>query len=95
MKQFKDIEIQNSVTTIGKVIVNINMYWGDIDARIDEIQIQAPKSSFDFNEWVEENDIDYEMWGDDELIDTSWGYEYSVPFDDYRDYLWNEKNKIK
>lgn len=75
------------------VIVNINMYWGEIDARVDNIEIQAPKSSFDFNEWAEENDFEYEMWGDNELVDTSWGFEYIVPFDEYRDYLWNEKNK--
>jgi hypothetical protein len=75
------------------VIVNINMYWGEIDATVDDIRIQAPKSSFDFNEWADENEFDYEMWGDNELVDTSWGFEYIVPFDKYRDYLWNEKNK--
>jgi len=74
------------------VIVNVNMYLGDIDALVDNIEIQAPKSQFDFHEWVEENDFDYEMWGDDEIMDTSWGFEYIVPFDEYRDYLY-EKNK--
>jgi len=72
------------------VIVNVNMYWGDIDARVDGMKIQEPKSSFDFNEWAEENDFDYEMWGDDEIMDSSWGFEYIVPYDEYRDYLWSE-----
>ena len=76
------------------VIVNINVYRGDIDATIDDIEIQAPKCAFSFSEWAEEKDIDPEMWGDDELIDTSWGYEYSVPFDDYKNYLTNKKNKL-
>ena len=76
------------------VIVNINMYWSNIDARVDNIEIQAPENSFDFNEWVEENDFKYEIWGDDELIDTSWGFEYIIPFDEYRNYLCNEKKLL-
>jgi hypothetical protein len=86
----KKKEMENKMEN---VIVNINMYWGEIDATVDDIRIQAPKSSFDFNEWADENEFDYEMWGDNELVDTSWGFEYIVPFDKYRDYLWNEKNK--
>lgn len=76
-----------------KVSVTIDMYWREILSIYDGIKIEFPEDNVHFMEWADENNFDYEEWGDSELIDTSWGYEYIVPFNDYKNYIINSRNK--
>lgn len=83
----------NNNEEMKNVSVSINMYWGEIDSIYDGIKIESPEDNVHFMEWADENNFDYEQWGESELIDTSWGYEYIVPFNDYKNYIINSRNK--
>ena len=85
------------------ILVDIDMYYGYMNAFIQEesnsilgrgIKIESPKDEFNFREWADDNDLEYEMYGDDELIDSSWGYTYYIPFDLYIKYLNENRDKF-
>ena len=82
------------------LIIDMNMYFGDTNVNFKNkeipLKINSPINQNDFIEWAEENNIEFEQWGDfwdaeSDIIDTSYGYTFEIPLNKYIDYLKTEK----
>jgi|688.fasta_scaffold03481_6 hypothetical protein len=82
------------------LIVEMNMYFNDTSVNFKNkeipLKLNPPKNQNDFIDWAEENNIEFEQWGDfwnweSELIDTSYGYTFEIPLFKYIEYMKTEK----
>lgn len=87
--EIKD-KIENEI-----LIVYINMYRYNTSVYFKNkeipVKLYPPKNEFNFIEWAKENNIEFEQWGDTEMIDVSWGYTFEIPFYKYIEYMKTEK----
>jgi 8-oxo-dGTP pyrophosphatase MutT (NUDIX family) len=77
------------------LIVDMNMYRYNTTVTFKNkeipLKLNPPKNEVQFIEWAEENNIEFEQWGDVDMIDTSWGYDFEVPLFKYIEYMKTEK----
>ncbi len=82
------------------LIVEMNMYFNDTSVNFKNkeipLKLNAPKNQNDFIDWSEENNIEFEQWGDfwnheSDLIDTPYGYTFEIPLFKYIEYMKTEK----
>jgi 8-oxo-dGTP pyrophosphatase MutT (NUDIX family) len=82
------------------LIVEMNMYFNDTSVNFKNkeipLKLNPPKNQNDFIDWSEENNIEFEQWGDfwnpeSELIDTPYGYTFEIPLFKYIEYMKIEK----
>ena len=77
------------------LIVDINMYHYDTSVNFNNkeipLKLNAPKNEVAFIEWAEENNFDFEQWGDAGMDDVSWGYTFEIPLSKYIEYMKTEK----
>ena len=72
----------------------MNMYRYDTSVNFKNkeipLKLNAPINQVQFIEWAEENDFEFEQWGDAGIDDVSWGYTFEIPLNNYIDYLKTE-----
>ena len=77
------------------LIVDMNMYLYNTSVNFKNkeipLKLNPPKNEVQFMEWAEENNIEFEQWGDVDIIDSSWGYVFEVPLHKYIEYMKTEK----
>ena len=78
------------------LIVDMNLYRYDTTVNFKNkeipLKLNPPKNEVQFMEWAwaEENNIEFEEWGDFDMIDTSYGYTFEVPLFKYIEYMKTE-----
>lgn len=77
------------------LVIDMNMYRYDTSVNFKNskeypLKLNAPINQVKFIEWAEENDFEFEQWGDAGMDDVSWGYTFEIPLNNYIDYLKTE-----
>ena len=89
----KDFKVENRIEN-EILVIDMNMYRYDTSVNFKNkeipLKLNAPINQVQFIEWAEENDFEFEQWGDASMDDVSWGYTFKVPLNNYIDYLKTE-----
>lgn len=76
------------------LVIDMNMYRYDTSVNFKNkeipLKLNAPINQVKFIEWAEENNFEFEQWGDAGMDDVSWGYMFEVPLNKYIEYLKSE-----
>jgi hypothetical protein len=76
------------------LVIDMNMYRYDTSVNFKNkeipLKLNYPLNQVRFIEWIEDNNIDFEQWGDAGMDDVSWGYTIEVPLNKYIEYLKTE-----
>lgn len=76
------------------LVIDMNKYRYDTSVNFKNkeipLKLNAPMNQQKFIEWAEENNFEFEQWGDEGMDDVSWGYTFEIPLNNYIDYLKTE-----
>jgi len=76
------------------LVIDMNMYRYDTSVNFKNkeipLKLNPPMNQVKFIEWAEDNNFEFEQWGDAGMDDVSWGYTFEIPLNNYIDYLKTE-----